>query len=54
MIIEFVLRNRDTHIMRKLRETYAEFDMRNILEVMRKVEQNEAIIQIFLNADSYL
>ena len=54
MLVEILLRNRDTHNMRKIRTTYAEFDLRNLQDILQKVEVNEAIIQIWINADAYL
>lgn len=54
MIVEIILRNRNTHAIRKLREQYAEMDVIHIAELMQKVEIDEAIIQIFVNSDSYL
>lgn len=54
MIVTILLRNRLTHTIRKLNEKYAEFDMIHISELLQKVRYDEAIIQIFINADAYL
>ena len=54
MIVTIVLRNRMTHTGRNLKEKYAEFDLIHINELLRNAERDEAIIQIFINADAYL
>ena len=54
MIVTIVLRNRLTHTVRNLKEKYAEFDMIHIGELLQKARCDEAIIQIFINADAYL
>ena len=54
MIVTIMLRNRLTHTIRKLNEKYAEFDMIHVSELLQKVKYDEAIIQIFINADAYL
>lgn len=54
MEITILLRNRDTGSMRKICEKYAERDMRKIAELMRKIEPNEAVIEVRLDADPLL
>jgi len=54
MIVEIVLRNRNTNMVRKIKKKYAELNLANIAELLRKAETDEAIIQIFINADSML
>ena len=54
MLIEIRLRNRKTGLMRKIREKFAERDMRKISELLQKVKKDEAVIEIRLDAEPLL
>ena len=54
MEITILLRNRDTGIMWKLCEKYAERDLRKIAELIQKIKPNEAVIEVRLDADPLL
>ena len=54
MEITILLRNRDTGTMRKISKKYVERDLRKIAELMRKIEPNEAVIEVRLDADPLL
>ena len=54
MIAEIIARNRSTGEVRKIKERYPEKDMRNIEHLLQKVEPNEAVIEVRIDATPLL
>jgi len=50
MIAEIVARDKSTGVVRKIRERYQKKDMRNVEDLLRKVEPNEAVIEVRIDA----
>lgn len=54
MVLEIYARNRNTAVMRKIRQEYPKMDMRKIEELLRKVEKDEAVIEVRINSEPLL
>ena len=54
MILEISARNRQTHVMRKIRREYQERDIRKIEELLRELKKDEAVIEIRVDCESLL
>ena len=52
MVITILVQNRTTKQMRKIKKSYAEINMRNLEDSMAEICDNEAVIEIHMNADS--
>ena len=54
MILEISARNRQTHVMRKIRREYQERDIRKIEELLLELKKDEAVIEIRVDCESLL
>ena len=54
LIAEICVKHRITKTMRKIREVFPEKDMRKIEELLRKIDGNEALIEIRIDGISLL
>ena len=54
MEVKILVRNRKNGSMRKICEKYTKRDFRQIEELMRKIEQDEAVIEVRIDAEPLL
>ena len=51
MLVEISFVNRNTHKLRKLEQKYPDRNMQNIEELMRKIEPDEFVLEVRVDAE---